>query len=326
MLVFIVKLILVATIAVLVFDFFYLAKKRRKKTFYVPACEWAVMISAVFLGLKLYNFETVLTFAVIIFGVIYLLDRMAFKKLRENRLAAALAEGELADHQQVFLKGMPVLVDYSRSFFFVLLIVLAIRSWVLEPFRIPSGSLEPSLLTGDFILVDKFAYGIRLPVTNHVIIPTGDPKRGDIAVFHWPVNPKVDFIKRVVGVPGDKISYKNKVFYINGIEAKQNFVAKDTYLLENGVDTVAMRKSEDLLGVEHEIYNFPDRPAFDFEDLVVPEGMYFMIGDNRDDSADSRFWGFVDEKYMVGRPLIVLLSWQKQDHKVRWKRSGKKVK
>lgn len=326
MLVFVFEIIFIAAIAVLLFDFFYLAKKRRKKMLYVPVCEWTVMISAVVLGLKLYNFEAVLTFAVIIFGVIYLLDNIVFKKVRQKRLATALAEGELEEHQHKFLKGMPVLVDYSRSFFFVLLIVLCIRSWVVEPFRIPSGSLEPSLLTGDFILVDKFVYGLRLPVTNQVIIPTGKPKRGDIAVFHWPVNPNVDFIKRVVGVPGDKISYINKVFYINGIEAKQEFVAKDEYLLEDGMDTVAIRKQEDLLGVEHEIYNFPDRPAFDFQDIVVPEGMYFMVGDNRDDSADSRFWGFVDEKYMVGKPLLVLLSWQKQDHKVRWSRSGMKVK
>jgi len=326
MLIFVVKLILIAAIVVLLVDFFSLAKKRRKKALYVPLCEWAVMISAVILGLKLYNFETVLTFAVVIFGIIYLLDCLFFKKIRKQRLEAALAEGELEEHQHKFLKGMPVLVDYSRSFFFVLLIVLVVRSWIAEPFRIPSGSLEPSLLTGDFILVDKFAYGIRLPVTNQVIIPIGKPKRGDIAVFHWPVNPKVDFIKRVVGVPGDKISYLNKVFYINGVEAKQTFVAKDEYLLENGVETPALRKQEDLLGVKHEIYNFPSRPAFDFKDIVVPEGMYFMIGDNRDDSADSRIWGFVDEKYMVGRPLIVLLSWQKQDHKVRWSRSGSKVK
>jgi signal peptidase I len=149
-----------------------------------------------------------------------------------------------------------------------------------------------------------------------------EPKRGDIVVFHWPVNPKVDFIKRVVGVPGDTISYVDKLFYVNGVEAKQASQETVPYVLGNGSVIDASKLEEDLLGVKHEIYQFPTREADNFTNLTVPEGMYFMIGDNRDDSVDSRYWGFVPESYIVGKPLYVLISWDKNSYNLRWKRSG----
>lgn len=148
------------------------------------------------------------------------------------------------------------------------------------------------------------------------------PQRGDIVVFAFPVNPKIDFIKRVVGVPGDRISYINKVFYINGQVATQMYQDTVPYVHQSGNEVDAYKLQENLLGVKHEIYQFPSRLAENFTDLMVPEGMYFMIGDNRDDSDDSRYWGFVPEKYIVGKPLYVIFSWEKRNFTVRWQRSG----
>ncbi len=202
----------------------------------------------------------------------------------------------------------PLLVEYAHSFFPIVFIVLLLRSFIAEPFRIPSGSMMPTLLVGDFILVNKFTYGIRLPVLNTKIVELNSPKRGDIIVFRYPKNPQVDYIKRVVGIPGDRISYYNKTVYVNGKEAKQ--VSLGTYQgVGQGRDmTGAEHKIENLSGVEHSILIKPGRPSVEGV-FVVPEGQYFAMGDNRDNSNDSRYWGTVPEENLVGRAFFIWMSW-----------------
>lgn len=175
------------------------------------------------------------------------------------------------------------------------------------------------MLVGDFLAVNKFAYGIRLPVWEKKIIPIANPKTGEIAVFRWPPNPGYDYIKRVIGVPGDKISYRNKVLTINGQEAKQKFIE---YTTDESSGKAVARYSENLNGVEHDIYVRPDIPASDFE-IEVPPGYYFMMGDNRDDSADSRFWGFVEDQYLRGKAFFVWMSWNGKTDSLRWSKIGR---
>lgn len=258
-----------------------------------------------------FNFELILFYATLITGLISLFDVLFLAKKR--RRAAVGGEEE-----------MPVIIDYARSFFPVLLIVFLLRSFLFEPFRIPSPSLEPSLLTGDFILVNKFDYGTRLPVVHTKLFGSGMPKRGDILVFRWPPNPSVDFIKRVIGLPGDKISYLNKEIYVNGEKIPQTFL-KDVPVNFEGDKFVAQLKTENLLGVKHDIYVNPNRTTRDFHDVIVPAGNYFVMGDNRDDSADSRFWGFVPDKNIVGKAVMVWMSWDSQNYRVRFNRIGKMV-
>jgi signal peptidase I len=211
------------------------------------------------------------------------------------------------------------IIEFSRSFFPVFLIVLLLRSFLVEPFRIPSGSLEPTLLVGDFLAVNKFAYGLRLPVWEKKIIPIANPKTGEIAIFRWPPDPSYDYIKRVIGVPGDKISYHNKILTINGKKMLQTFVK---YTTDESSGKAVAHYQENLNGVEHDIFIRPDVPAVDFE-IEVPKGQYFMMGDNRDDSADSRFWGFVADKYLRGKALLIWMSWNGKTDNVRWARIGR---
>ncbi|WP_298624112.1 signal peptidase I [uncultured Legionella sp.] len=213
-------------------------------------------------------------------------------------------------------------IEYSRSFFPVFFIVLLLRSFLIEPFRIPSGSLEPTLLVGDFVAVNKFAYGLRLPVWEKKVVSIADPKKGDVAVFRWPPAPTYDYIKRVIGVPGDKISYHNKKLTINGKEAKQTFVE---YTIDESSGKAVAQYKEDLNGVVHDIFVRADVSAVDF-DIVVPEGNYFMMGDNRDDSADSRFWGFVPDSYLRGKAFLVWMSWNGKTNSLRWSKIGRLIK
>jgi len=202
----------------------------------------------------------------------------------------------------------PWVVEYARSFFPVLLLVLLLRSFLAEPFRIPSGSMMPTLLVGDFILVNKFAYGIRLPVINKKIIGLNEPKRGDIVVFRYPRDPSVDYIKRVIGLPGDKISYdENKQLTVNGIPVKQVSMGLYQGLGSGQEMTGAERLQEDLTGIEHNILIRHDAPTVS-ADIIVPEGQYFMMGDNRDNSNDSRYWGTVPEENLVGRAMLIWMN------------------
>lgn len=246
------------------------------------------------------NFPLILVLLSAISGFIYLLDVIFWQKKR-------------APEQKP-----NKIIEYSRSFFPVFFIVLLLRSFLIEPFRIPSGSLEPTLNIGDLVAVNKFIYGLRLPVWEKEIIPISKPKIGQVAVFRWPPDPSYDYIKRVIGVPGDKISYHNKVLTINGKEMKQSFVE---YTTDESSGKAVAKYRENLNGVEHDIYLNPNFPPLDFE-VEVPVGYYFMMGDNRDDSADSRFWGFVAEEYLRGKAEAVWMSWNGKTDSVRWSKIG----
>jgi signal peptidase I len=185
--------------------------------------------------------------------------------------------------------------------------------------------LEPTLLVGDFVLVNKFDYGIRIPVAHQKLAKVGAPKNGDIFVFRFPPNPSLDFIKRVIGVPGDHIKYVKKVLYINGKEMTQTFKENTTRIDEEGRKQEVVVKEENLLGVKHTIYQNQNQESDDFDDIVVPEGMYFAMGDNRDDSADSRYWGFVPEKNVIGKAVLIWMSWNSTDHNIRWNRLIKSI-
>jgi signal peptidase I len=260
-----------------------------------------------------FNFELILFYATLITGLIALFD-VFFLAPKRKRAWKGESQAKL-----------PIIIDYSRSFFPVLLIVFLLRSFLFEPFRIPTGSLEPSLLVGDFILLNKFAYGVRLPVIQKKIMETGQPKRGDIMVFHWPPNPSYYFIKRVIGLPGDKVSYVNKELTINGQKIPQAFLQDNIAYDGNGGEWKVLENQENLLGVKHKIFIDPAKSSRDYNDIVVPKGMYFVMGDNRDDSADSRYWGFVAEKYVVGKAVLVWMSWNSAKTNIRWNRIGKLI-
>ncbi len=202
----------------------------------------------------------------------------------------------------------PWLIDWSRALFPVLIAVLIIRSFIVQPYRVPTGSLEPTVMPGDLILVNQYEYGFHLPVWHTEIMKVSKPKRGQIVLFRWPVNPGITFVKRLVGMPGDHISYVNKVLTINGKEAKQTFV-KNTEDREFPGQHIAVKEyREDLKGVEHNIWRRADMPGKNFKDLVVPPGHYFMMGDNRDGSDDSRGWGFVPKDALIGRAMWTMIN------------------
>lgn len=216
------------------------------------------------------------------------------------------------------------LIDYAKSFFPLLLFVLVLRSFLFEPFRVPTGSLEPTVLPGDFILSNKYTYGLRLPVWGNKILDINKPKNGDIAIFRIPVDNKTWMVKRVIGIPGDKISYVDKKFTVNGSSAKYKYIgpSKDT---NNGQDFWPVKVyEEELFGIKHNIFLKENDHSHDFH-ITVPEGHYFMIGDNRDNSDDSRFWGFVPEKNLEGKAMLVWLSWDPYGwvpRNIKWSRIG----
>jgi signal peptidase I len=201
----------------------------------------------------------------------------------------------------------PVIVEYAKSFFPIILAVLIVRSFLIEPFRIPSASMVPTLRIGDFILVNKFEYGVRLPVLNSKVIEMGSPKRGDVVVFRYPPQPQIDYIKRVVGLPGDHVQYKDKIVYINGKAMTQKTEHKPVELL--GVMSAQDKLLTEQLGdINHQIAISPGRQRAGV-DMIIPEGEYFVMGDNRDNSSDSRFWGTVPESNLVGKAFYIWMSW-----------------
>ncbi len=222
-------------------------------------------------------------------------------------------------------KNEPILVEYARSFFPIVLIVLLLRSFIAEPFRIPSGSMMPTLLVGDFILVNKFTYGIRLPVINKKIIELSKPNRGDIVVFRYPKDPTVDYIKRIVGLPGDKVVYSNKKLTINDLPVQQTSLGSYQGLGQGEEMSGAEDLLENLTGVEHRILIRNGTPTVEFV-YVVPEGNYFAMGDNRDNSNDSRYWGPVPEANLVGKAFFIWMSWDWQNKGVGFDRIGAVLK
>ncbi len=257
-----------------------------------------------------FDFEAFLTIASLVTGLLWLLA-IYFKK---------------SNTTMGFAKNT---VDQIGSFFPVLLFVLVIRTFVFEPFRIPSSSMMPTLLTGDFIYVNKFSYGLKMPVLHDTIIEIGKPKRGDIIVFRFPGDQSVDYIKRVIGLPGDKIHYdkRKKELYINGKLMEQEFIGLYDGLMDNPkTDRQEVAKYETLDDVKHKMFTTNHRyNPFEFTDVVVPEGEYFAMGDNRDHSSDSRVWGFVPERNLVGRAVFIWMHWRTSDFFQGLKRIGTKL-
>lgn len=271
-------------------------------------------------------FLVILTF---VSGLIWLLDKYRLAPLRQKKLdeAQSQCKEELSDDVKTKILEAPFYIDTPVQIFPVIAFVLVLRSFLYEPFQIPSGSMMPTLLDGDFILVNKFNYGLRDPVARHKFVEIGLPERGDAVVFKYPVDPKIDYIKRVIGLPGDRIIYRNKSLYIKPActeevtecaEFKQVetvFVNNDEYKDGNAKMTRYTsnmpNKTHDIL-VNNQI--LPRTPHYfkqagsQRDEFIVPEGQYFVMGDNRDNSLDGRFWGFVPEENLVGEAVFIWMS------------------
>ncbi len=269
-----------------------------------------------------------LPFIVLFTGIVWILDAIFFAKGRKAKVAAVEQQFASAQKSEAEQKAYtaalgaaatePVIVEYAKSFFPVLFLVFFIRSFLFEPFQIPSGSMIPTLKIGDFILVNKFTYGIRMPILNSEIIPVNKPQRGDVMVFYPPHQPGVSFIKRVIGLPGDEIRYTNNVLYLNGVEQTYTDVAPEElkhyqstqleyctsagHLYQTGFETLG-----DKVHATQKC-SWPS-PLGVGGTWIVPEGHYFMMGDNRDNSQDSRAWGFVPERNIIGKAVMVWMHW-----------------
>ena len=274
------------------------------------------------------NLELILVLGTLITGIVVLLDRVVLAEKRRKRVLNETYDAKFGDKENAKApRGYkePWYVDYSRSFFPVLLIVLILRSFIAEPFRIPSGSMMPTLLHGDFILVNKFSYGLRLPVLHNKVWSNGNPSRGDVIVFRYPENPSLDYIKRVIGVPGDRLEYRNKTVYINGKQMSQVGLGEYIGKGRDAVMSGALRKKENLMPLEHEILisnrRFPTDNVW-----TVPDGHYFVMGDNRDNSNDSRVWKYVPEENLVGKAFLVWMNWDISEGQFDFRRIGKQIK
>lgn len=286
-----------------------------------------------------FDFALLLTVLTLLTGVVWLIDALLFA--RKRREAARAVEGEEA--QATALRPTAV-VEYSKSFFPVLLIVLVFRSFVFEPFRIPSGSMLPNLLIGDFIVVNKFAYGLRLPVLNTKILAVGEPERGDVVVFRKPAQPGLPndpqagttFVKRLVGVPGDRVRYERHQLYINDQPVPYTPIGNGKYVADasnardpNGRPVAGeLLFREDLPGKPHSILQtanpYPELQMLNA--LTLGPGEYFMLGDNRDNSADGRAFGVVREADLVGKVTYIWFHFDSaRDGFVAWRRIGKRV-
>lgn len=262
----------------------------------------------------IFDFSFILVAATLLTGLIWAIDTLAFKP---RRVATAAAAGVTPETVRE-----PVLVEYARSFFPVILIVLLIRSFLFEPFRIPSDSMMPTLLDGDFIFVNKFSYGLRLPVLNAKLVSIGEPQRGDVIVFRLPRDPATNYIKRLVGLPGDHIVVRGQNLYINGERVRVEM--NGTY---TGHGHTGARLATEYLGeTEHQVLYLPGRAARDYDE-IVPAGHYFFMGDNRDNSKDSRFFevGFVPEGNLVGKAVRIWLNWDLPAAPI-WERIGAPIR
>lgn len=280
--------------------------------------------------LSAYWFSVFLVVSTLLTGLICLLDKFCFAKKRANAGLSAQSAGGSGqiDYAHLDKSGAGQashkrswLVNTSYEFFPVFALILILRSFLFEPFQIPSGSMMPTLLTGDFIMVQKFAYGLREPISNHVIIETGAPKRGDVAVFRFPPEPKINYIKRIVGLPGDRVVYQDKKLWVepkctSGVQCPALERVPKTYDGPSGYNMSgrALEHYTETLGEKsHALLQAPlganetDRSSGSW---TVPEGHYFVMGDNRDNSLDSRFWGFVPNENLVGKATAIWVSFE----------------
>ena len=297
-----------------------------------------------------FNFALILFWLMVATGIVWFADRLIFRrrriadaeaalrhfdaqaKLHDTSGAAAARDPKAIQEEREKLRErlirQPGWIEFPAGFFPVILVVFVLRSFLFEPFRIPSGSMIPTLLIGDLILVNKFTYGIRLPILNKKVVDLGSPQRGDVMVFRYPVNPQEDYVKRVIGLPGDTVTYRNKRLTINGqpvetVPAPDFFdadrVAYAKQFTEklpspNGTVDHMILVDDDRSGIINAITNYPYRENCTYSDgntaitCKVPQGYYFMMGDNRDNSADSRYWGFVPEENIVGKAFLIWMN------------------
>ena len=308
-------------IALLDVIYFSIVRAKRFKIF------TGVALPAIF-SEKKYNFPVIGFVASVIYNTLSALFAIIITLLFRRKLPyhSALKRGIVTSAQlrlHAAVLAPHGLVSYARMVFPLLLLVLCVRSFLFEPFMIPTGSLKPTLLPGDYVLVNKFDYGLRLPLSHHKIFSIGEPKLGDVVVFHYPKNPKVYYIKRVVGVPGDRLSYIDKVLYINGRKIPQQLIHRRHHTVDDILGWSENELVEALPGKRHLMYTIPGMPAHNFYNVFVPPGNYFMMGDNRDNSEDSRDWGFVQVHDLVGKAVIIAFSKNPSTWAgIRWKRLG----
>lgn len=266
------------------------------------------------------DFSLVLVLATALTGLIWLIDSLL---LRPRRRALAARAGK-TEADPLF--AQPLTAEYAKSFFPVILIVLLIRSFLFEPFRIPSDSMMPTLLDGDFIFVNKFAYGLRLPVVHEKIVAIGEPQRGDVIVFRLPSDPATNYIKRLVGLPGDHIQVRGQQLYLNGSPVPLQMNGPYEGPRNDGVHSRALIGKEYLGGVDHDVLYIPGRTTSEFS-AIVPAGHYFFMGDNRDNSRDSRYSdvGFVPERNLVGKAVRIWLNWDLPSAPI-WDRIGNPIR
>ncbi len=260
-------------------------------------------------------FEIILVALTLLSGFIWLLDRLFLARQRAER-------GGLLEEKE------PVAVDYARTFFPVLAAVLILRSFIAEPFRIPSSSMMPTLLIGDFILVNKFSYGLRLPINNHKVIAIGEPERGDVVVFRPPHHPDQDWIKRVIGLPGDTIAYRDNQVFVNGEPLGYQDIGPYEGRGRGAEMTGASLLREEMPGRGHEVLEITGLPFRDpgEGEWVVRPGHYFVMGDNRDRSDDSRFWGELPETQLRGKAFLIWMNWDGAAGGVGFDRIGRSIR
>lgn len=318
----------VAALIIGIVLYFKSSKERQENGEWSSGLQWAylLMIIGIFGLLSLFlSFSAVLLVFVVFSAVVWLIHKFRLKKN-----AGYSENGHFT--------------DYVGGFFPIILVIFVLRSFVAEPFQIPSSSMRPGLVKGDFILVNKFAYGIRVPVANNVLIPVGKIQRGDVVVFNYPLQPDMNYIKRIVALPGDVVEYRDKILTVNGQVSENKEIGTYRYADDNDsslvhdtalFQTALEAKQFDILkedgqnsvsipGVNKYISEIMPQSGYSLEQsglencdyaedgsgfvCKVPEGRYFAMGDNRDNSADSRYWGFVDDKLIVGKAFFVWMN------------------